>query len=76
MTSLRGEGEPVKRYGIAFGGEVVGSHDTTKEAWEAYTEFEKLHRPIIDPCGKYTYSFHDGRKQVTIEEVRIKWRPR
>lgn len=76
MSNLKGEGEVPKQYGIAYGGEVVGSYDTAKEGWEAYKQYEQLLRPMIDPRRKYNYSFRDGRNSVTLEEVRIKWRPR
>jgi len=64
------EGEPAKRYGVSYGGEVLGSWDTAKEAWENYQQYEKVIRPVTDRAKKYRYSFRDGREEITIAELR------
>ncbi len=70
------EGERPKRYRILYGGKTIGSYDTTSEAWKGYREHFDLVRPIIDRPKKFTYAFMDGRKELTVEDVRMKWRPK
>ncbi len=68
--NLTVEGEPSKRYGVAYGGEIIGSYDTAKEAWEAYRKYDDLIRSVVDRKKKYRYSFRDGRKEISIEQFR------
>ena len=63
------EGEPSKRFGVAYGGEVVGSWDTAKEALDEYRKYERLIRPVTDRAKKYRYSFREGRKAITLEQL-------
>ena len=64
------EGEPSKRYGVSYGGQIVGSYNTAKEALEAYRKYEDLIRPVTDRDKKYRYAFRDGRTQITMEQLR------
>ena len=65
------EGEPSKRYRLGYGGNVIDSYDTAKEALAAYENYEKLIRPVTDPKKKYRYSIHDGRvKEITLADLR------
>jgi hypothetical protein len=71
------EGEPSKRYRISYwGGEVFESHwDTAKEALDRYEKHRDLIKPQIDkdPRAKKhkpTYSFRDGRKEITLADLR------
>ena len=61
------EGEPAKRYGFSYGGDTQPSFDTATEAFEAYQE----HRDLIAPkIGRFDYHFRDGRKEITLEQLR------
>jgi hypothetical protein len=65
------EGEMSKRYRLSYGGDVIGSYDTAKEAVAAYENYEKLIRPVTDPKKKYRCSIHDGRtKEITLADLR------
>jgi hypothetical protein len=69
VRDLTIEGERSKRYGVSYGGQVLGSWDTAKEAWESYVRYEKIVRPVTDRDKKYRYSVWDGRKTITIAEL-------
>ncbi len=65
------EGEKSKRYRLNYGGDLIDSYDTAKEALAGYENYEKLIRPVTDPKKKYRYSIHDGRdKEITIIHLR------
>src|SRR5665213_2507650 len=71
MAALRGdqmkiEGEPLKRWCVNYGGELVGHWDTAHEAWDGYRNYEDKIRPVTDPGKKYRYTFRDGRKELDI----------
>lgn len=63
------EGERSKRYGVVYGGDTVGSWDTAKEALDEYRKYERLIRPVTDRAKKYSYTFRDGRKEITLEQL-------
>jgi len=65
------EGEQPKRYRLSYGGDVIGSYDTAKEAVAAYGNYENLIPPVTDPKKKYRYGIHDGpTKEVTLGDLR------
>ncbi len=70
QESLPIEGEISKRYRVVYGGQIVGSSDSAKEVLEQYRKYEEVVRPVIDRSKKWRYSFIDGRKEITITELR------
>ena len=64
------EGEVSKRYGLAYGGATIGSWDTAKEALAEYETYERAVRPVTDRDKKYRYSSRDGRKEITLADLR------
>jgi hypothetical protein len=62
-------GEPIKRYGVSYGGETMGSWDTAREALSAYGQDRDKIRPVIDPKRTFGYQFRDGRKTITYMEL-------
>jgi len=68
------EGKRAKRYGISYGGETVGSWDAAKEALEGYRKYEQLIRPVTDRKKKFRYGARDGRKEISMEELRLRAR--
>jgi len=64
------EGEVSKRYRLSYGGDSIGSWDTAKEALAAYESYENTVRPVTDRKKKYGYSITDGRKDITIADLR------
>lgn len=68
-NDLKVEGKPSKRYGVSYGGNVIGSFDTAKEALEARREHEERVRSTVDPKKKHRYSFRDGNKEISMEQL-------
>jgi hypothetical protein len=64
------EGEASKRYGVSYGGQIVGSWDTATGAWQGYRDYEDKIRPVADRKKQYTYTFREGRKEITLEKLR------
>ena len=64
------EGEVSKRYRISYGGDSIGSYDTAKEALAAYESHENAVRPVTDRKKKYNYRIVDGRKEMTVADLR------
>jgi hypothetical protein len=63
------EGDPVKRYGLSYGGQSLGSFHTAKEAWESYRQHDQLIRPVTDRKKQWRYSVRDGRREISIAEL-------
>jgi hypothetical protein len=64
------DGEDVKRYGLSYGGQVLGSWDTARKAYEFYRKHDQDIRPIIEgPKRKHRYSVRAGQKDISIEQL-------
>jgi len=61
------QGEPPKRYRLSYGGDVLGSYATAKEALESLTN-DQAARPIIDPKRKY--KVREGGKEISVAELK------
>ena len=64
------EGEPSKRFKLAYWGVFIGSYETAKEAVAKLDEHDKLMRPVIDRGNEGRYVVRDGRKEITIGDLR------
>jgi len=64
------EGEPSKRYRLSYGGLFIGSFDTAKEAIESYDKHNEVIRPVIYPGINWRYDIRDGKKEITIGDLR------
>jgi hypothetical protein len=64
------EGEPLKRWLVSYGGELVGDWDTAREAWDGYRNYEDKIRPVSDPNKKYRYAFVADGKELDIVQFR------
>ncbi len=63
-------GEKSKRFGLSYGGQIIGSYDTIAEAAEGYRQHQNVIRPVIDRDKKYRYGLTDGRKEIGPECLR------
>jgi len=64
------EEEPLKRWRVSYGIELVGHWDTAQEAWDGYRHDEDKVRPVLHPANKYRYTFSDGRQQLDVIQFR------
>lgn len=71
MRLMAIEGQKPKQYGVTYGGQVVGSWDTAREALAEYRSYEENIRPVTDPSKKFKYSFRDGRAEISLEQLLI-----
>jgi hypothetical protein len=66
---LTADGEARKRYRLSFDGKFLGSYDTAAATLDAYESHETI-RPIIDRKNQGRYTIRDGKRSLTIRELR------
>jgi len=64
------EGESTKRYRLSYWGTFLGSYDTAQEALKAWESHNRIVRPVIDQKSEGRYIIRDGRKEITIADLR------
>jgi hypothetical protein len=67
QVSLPLDGERPKRFRLSYGGDVLGSYATAKEALESLTN-DQAARPITDPKRKY--KVREGGKEISVAELK------
>jgi hypothetical protein len=63
------EGEPTKRYRLSYDGKSLGSYDSATATLESYESYETI-RPIVDRKNQGRYKIRDGKRVLTIRELR------
>jgi hypothetical protein len=67
-VQLTADDEARKRYRLSFDG-FLGSYDTAAATLDSYESHETI-RPIIDRKNQGRYTIRDGKRALTIRELR------
>ena len=67
--NLSTEGEPLKRYRLSYGWNVLGPYATAKEAQESLTKDYQAARSMLARKTKWRYKIRDVGKEISLAEL-------
>jgi hypothetical protein len=67
--NLAMKGEPLKRYRLSYGWNVLEPYATAKEAQDSLTKDYQAARSILDRRRKWRYKIRDGAKEISLAEL-------